>query len=304
VQLLLMPSDGASGGLMMQMTSPDATGKFSYTGVRPGSYTINATSRTMNAGGDNAPRGGGAGASAAALPLWATADVNVNGQPVTGVTLNLQPGMTIGGSVVVSAVNADPPADLSRARVSLTPATSGGIMMNVPNAQVGADGKFSLTGITPGKYRVSASLSSPEANWTPKSAVVKGKDALDFPLEVLPNQELGDLVVTFTNQTQEVSGALQDASGRPAPDFTIVIFPADKALWTATRRIKTARPGTDGRFILANLPMGDYRLAAVTDLAPGDQNDPAFLEQLVSASVAIALKDGEKRIQDLKIGGQ
>jgi hypothetical protein len=54
---------------------------------------------------------------------------------------------------------------------------------------------------------------------------------------------------------------------------------------------------------MAGLPSGDYLLCALTEYEPAQLNDPAFLEQLVPASVRITLADGEKRTQDLRIGG-
>jgi hypothetical protein len=134
--------------------------------------------------------------------------------------------------------------------------------------------------------------------------MVKGRDILDFPLDVAPGDELTDAVVTFTDATQSIGGSLQDGSGRPAPDYTIVVFAADKAYWTPnTRRVRTVRPGTDGKFTISNLPPGDYRMAAVVDVAPSDINDPSFLEQIVGASFPIKLGVGENKTQDLKIAG-
>jgi hypothetical protein len=177
----------------------------------------------------------------------------------------------------------------------------------LPSVTADASGAFSFQGVTPGRYQFQGS--APMAvgtGWVLKSVVVKGRDAFDFPLEVGPGEEISDAVVTFTDVTQEVSGTLQDATGRPAPDYTIVVFPTDRRLWTSpvARRIRTARPGTDGRFTVANLPAGEYRIAALTDIAPGEANDPAFLEQLVAASYAFRLADGEKRTQDLRIAGR
>ena len=39
------------------------------------------------------------------------------------------------------------------------------------------------------------------------------------------------------------------------------------------------------------------------DIAAGDANDPAFLEQLLAASVPIALAEGDRKVQDLRIAG-
>jgi hypothetical protein len=219
--------------------------------------------------------------------------------------LYMQPGLSIPGRIVVEPVGVEAPDDLSRARVSLAPGGSGGLMIGVGGSPTAVDrsGRFTLADVTPGKYRVNAQLSTPEANWTVKSAMLNGRDSLDFPVDIGPNDRSGEAVVTFTNRTQEVSGTLSDATGRPAPDFTIVVFPADKNYWLSSRRIRTARPDTNGRFTVANLPAGDYRIAALIDIAPGDQSDPAFLEQIVPASVVFSVHEGEKKVQDIRIAG-
>ena len=67
----------------------------------------------LNEAGDGAP------------VYWATADVTIDGQDVSGLVLALQPGMTLSGQVVFEG-SAAPPEDLSEVRVSLAPAPVGG----------------------------------------------------------------------------------------------------------------------------------------------------------------------------------
>ena len=327
VQLMMVPiGSSANPGIGVSLFSrptvnPD--GKFSYGSVTPGRYLLTARASRPREGAAPAQSAGstrfttsfGSGEQFTMIDggggsqYWAQVEVSVDGQPVTDVALTLQPGMKVGGKIEFRGTRAIPPADLTRVRLNLLPAPTGGgpnIMVGMPAVQIEPDGRFTFDGVTPGRYRLNATVpvapgSGPGAGWTLKSAVVNGKDALDFPLEVRPNEQISDAVVTFTDATQEVSGTLQDAAGRPAPDFTIVVFPADKALWTASRRIVTSRPGTDGKFTVARLPVGNYRIAALVDIAPGEANDPAFLEQLVAASVPFSLAEGEKKVQDLRI---
>ena len=138
-----------------------------------------------------------------------------------------------------------------------------------------------------------------------RAAAVARRQAVERPpIDIAPNDEVKEVVVTFTDSGQEVNGSLQDATGRPAPDYTIVVVAADTRFWTTpSRRIRSTRPGTDGKFVVPNLPPGEYRIAAVVDVAPGEVNDPAFLEQLVVASVKITLAEGERKTQDLRIAG-
>ncbi len=82
------------------------------------------------------------------------------------------------------------------------------------------------------------------------------------------------------------------------------MFPADKTLWgPQSRRIVSARPATDGHFRVANLPPGEYLIAAVNDVEQGQWFDPSFLAELEPAARHVTLADGEKKIQSFKIGG-
>ncbi len=65
----------------------------------------------------------------------------------------------------------------------------------------------------------------------------------------------------------------------------------------------TIRPGADGKYRFANLLPGEYYLAAVTDLEPGDWGDPAFMEQVAAAAIKLTFAQGEKKVQDLRTGG-
>lgn len=305
VQLMLMPRTGgtssatATGATTMVFTAsvgssgnrrvnPDGT--FSYGGVTPGAYTLDA--RASGPGG---------------AQLWASADVTVDGQTVSGISLALQEGLSVSGALAFEADGVDPPDNFSRARLMMLPQSSGGavnLIMRTGAAggpTITPDGKFTIPGLTPGRYQVQASFNTPEANWILKSAIIKGRDALDLPFELAPNDTITDALLTFTNRTQELTGTLSDASQRPAPDFTIVVFPEDKALWGSPRRIRTARPGTDGRFSVPGLPAGSYRIAAVTDIGPEEVRDRALLEELAASSIAFTLADGEKKVQDLRI---
>jgi hypothetical protein len=180
----------------------------------------------------------------------------------------------------------------------------------MPVAVVDEFGRFTITGVAPGRYGLSGSPNqgrgggrgAASTTWALSSAVIDGRDVLDFPLDIAPHENIKDAVVTFTNRMQDLSGRIQDASGRPTADFTIVVFPTDSRYWLPrARRIASTRPGTDGSFIVRDLPAGDYRLTAVTDVEPGEWYDPNFLSQLVPVSIPITLREGEKKVQDIKV---
>lgn len=297
---------------------PKTDGSFSLTGIAPGQYTVVA-------------RTGGRGAAGTASnpALWAAAEVSINGQDVNGVRLQLEPGVTVSGRVAFDSSTspaagsaAARPPDPSTIRVSLAPILTGSAVAAVIQpGQVDAQGNFSFTNVTPGRYRFSATTGVagrgsagapataiagplPGGIWTIKSATVRGRETLDSGLEVKPGETVGDAVLTFTDRPTTLSGTLFDASGRSASDYFIILYSADKSFWPPpSRRVVMSRPGTDGNFTFRNLPPGDYLLAAATDVDQGEWMDPAFLAQFVNASIKISLVEGETKAQDIRIAG-
>ena len=99
---------------------------------------------------------------------------------------------------------------------------------------------------------------------------------------------------------------MQNADGSPATDYVLVVFSGDPRYRLApSRRTHHVRPDINGRFIVRNLPAGEYLLAAVTDIEPGQWNDRAFLNELAAASpIKITLAEGDKKVQDIRIAGR
>jgi hypothetical protein len=82
----------------------------------------------------------------------------------------------------------------------------------------------------------------------------------------------------------------------------MVVFSADPANWRAlSRRTQVTRPASDGTYEIRDLPPGDYFLGAVTTIDPDELLTPAFFEQLVPISLPLALREGERRRQDVRL---
>jgi hypothetical protein len=240
--------------------------------------------------------------------LWATAELDVPAGGLNGVALTLRPTFTVTGRV---AFEGDPPSDLTQVRVRLVRVdhalAEGSGALTVPGlpapaaAAVNADGSFRLTTVPPGLYVPSAAVAGHPA-WRLRSAMVDGRDLLDEPVALgVGSSDLTDVVVTFATQRAELSGVIQHASGQPAPGHTVIVFPADRALWRSARRLQAVRPASDGEFSLTDLPGGDYRLAALSKMPDSDWRSAAFLEQAIGASIAVRLAEGAQVRQDLRI---
>jgi hypothetical protein len=131
-----------------------------------------------------------------------------------------------------------------------------------------------------------------------------GQDVTDAPLEIRPRDEPPEIVITFTDKVTEISGTLFDAAGRPNSDLSIIMFSANRQFWRqGSSRIRPVRPASDGKFKLAGLPPGEYYLAAVTDYEYTDLYDASFLDQLTAGAFKVTLGEGEKKVQDIRMGG-
>ncbi|HVQ42193.1 MAG TPA: carboxypeptidase-like regulatory domain-containing protein [Vicinamibacterales bacterium] len=273
----------ASGFWGMQMT---AGMNFVIPGVPPGTYALVARQPDAK--------------------HWATTDIVVTGIDQS-VNLTLQPPMTASGRVQFRGA-APPPKDLTRIRVFMTPTVTRGRLVIAPEpASVKADGTFVIDGIMPGPYVLSLLLSfddRPASAWSLKDARAAGQDVSTLPITVAGGN-VDNIAVTLTDAPAELGGRLQDASGRGATDYFIVVFSTDERTWfNRSRAVVQVRPASDGSFSVRGLPAGEYWMAALTDLEQReDWVDPAVLRQLVPAAVKVTLADGEKKTQDIRIAG-
>ncbi len=313
---------------------PDATGRFRYTSVRPGTYRIVARASTDQMAPTNAAAseaatfgvgvsggsGRGAGGMLVADPArppgdyqYATIDVSVDGHDVSGISLPLRSGSTFAGRIQFDGKSLSRPADLTTWQVQLVTA-GGSYMARSGNTLLGtslnsarpaptdADGHFLLPNIAPGRYLLNVVGPERKDGWWIRSAMSGGVDLMDMTLEIAPGADLTDVVVALSDSRTQLGGTLQTPDGSPAPDYFVVAFPSDQALWRPnSRRVQVTRPATDGRFVIRDLPPGDYLIAALIDVTPADLNDPAFLRAVLPGGLPVSLADGEQRVHDLRL---
>jgi protocatechuate 3,4-dioxygenase beta subunit len=318
VQVMLINSGFNIAGLSPGGARVDANGAFKIPNVPPGQYTVVARATIQNGRGGGPggrgmapamprPDGGGRAVLAGPPPeptrLWGSVDISVDGRAVSNVLINLQQGVPVSGRIAFEGTTVQPPADLSRMRVNLQPVIAPGTSGELVTAAAGrveADGKFTITSVVPGRYRLMAS--NPGEGWFLGSSAIEGQDAIDFAVEI--KGSVSSALVTFTDRRAELSGTVTDEKAQPVSDYTLIVFPADARYRTPqSRRIVSARPATDGRYSFRSLPPGDYRVAPVLDPEPGSWFDPAFLEELEKSSIRFSIAEGEKKEQNLRVPG-
>ena len=100
---------------------PGPDGRFTITGLAPGRYLLSV--RAAAAGAPQAPAGRG---GAPPLPLWANRELEFNGNDLSDVVVNLQPGRTVAGRITFEPGAIAPPPSLAFLQVGVEESQSQG----------------------------------------------------------------------------------------------------------------------------------------------------------------------------------
>ena len=231
------------------------------------------------------------------MVLFAETPFTMAGDDLPNVSLTFQRGSAVAGRVELAGGGSLP----AGIRLGLVPVGAVGGSAALPAAESAQpDGTFAFAGVAPGRYRLTA---TGIPNLTLRSAMLGDVDTLDGSFDVSPSQDVTGMRVVLTSQPTQLSGTLFDGLGRPAPEYAVIVFSTERAHWAASPRRMTGLVKLDSRgsFRVTGLPPGTYYLSAVADADPSELADPAFLEQLAGASLTFTLKEGEVKVQDLKM---
>ena len=259
----------------VRTTRPGADGTFTFGGVAPGSYTLLAR-------------------LASPVVLWASTQVAVAGETVSGLTLPLQPGLSIAGQVRIEGSGARPAFSLSAIRITAEPVQSAGDVSIAPApVNADADGRFAVRGVTPGGYRLVATLpaAARTSGWVQRSGLIDGIETLDLPATVT-GQSVTGAVVALTDRPVRVTGVVHGDAAHPAADYTVVLFPLDPALRVPrTRRIQAVHAATDGAYAFEAVAPGEYLIVGLEDVEPGEWFDAAFLARVAAGAAPLTVRD-------------
>ena len=165
-----------------------------------------------------------------------------------------------------------------------------------PDAPVGYRGvqlRADWTFETPGTFGRNKMRIQPPPGWRLAGIRIGGTDITDTVLDFSAG-DISGIEVVLTNRLAEATVVVKDRAGRATRDATVVLFAEDRAKWGADSRfVGTVRADRTGRFVSRTLPPGQYHVAAVTNLEPGDEMDPAVLERLRPNAGSVSLRDGE-----------
>jgi len=293
VELIPWPQGGPITSVRATRAGTD--GRFTFAAVAPGEYSLVARAFPSS---PSSQTGG-----VPAIAKTAQTDILVNGEEMAGVSLALQPGVTIRGRIAFDGESAAPPDYPGRWFPLPVSLTTGLMMIPLPPLKLEGDRRFTVSGVIPGTYRIGSNVQALRTSlggWWLKSVTSGGAELLDALLELREDRE--DVVVTFADRASELTGSVRDGSGNPWADGFVVVFSTDRSRWFFnSRRVAGARPNADGRYQVRNLPPGEYFIVADDDIDVNEWFDPTLLEALAPRASRIRIDENEVKTYDIMV---
>ena len=275
--MIIMSNSSSVFNTAASTLRPD--GSFSIANVTPGEYTLVV------------PQRGGSDENVATK-------VSVAGADIADVRLVGSKPVTVSGRILVDP---GPPLDSGSLMIAAVPLRSDQMIGFgfTPPGKVNADFTFTMK-VASGLRRLE--LNGLPTGWSVRAVRHHGVDVTDSGIEIEPNQNVDGIDVEVTSRVTTVTGIVADARGRTPADYTTVVFPQDRNLWTNARRyVKVGRPDHDGRFTIAGLPPGDYYAVARDHIDVGAISDPDFLDAVRADAIGFSLTEGETKAVELRL---
>ncbi len=262
-----MPVNGRAGLTLVGRATPGSgtfgsrsvtvrvDGHFEILGVNPGSYTL--TTDYFEAG----------------KRLVARVPVDVGSSDIDGISVHLEPGFNVTGTVRVDSSSGAAPPRLNPGSFMLRPVdpTMGGGTPQWNSEHTG----FTIPDLPPGSYSLAASVPPP---FYFKSATIAGRNMLrdSVPLAA-PG---GTLDILLANDSGTVDGQLFGPDDRPVGGVVTVL--------QSERPPQIVPTQPSGTFHIAGLAPGDYTLYAWDDLLEVEYANQEWLRRFPATHVSVS----------------
>jgi len=266
IKVNLSPQDRYSSGLMnfRDEVTTDAQGSFVIREVLPGSYVVSATVGEED--------------------YWTEQRVEVAGDDVSGLVLQLKKDLALSGKVKVTGGSKSDFQELNVSVGSTTfdPSYTGAW------AVVGKDGTFSIYGVRPKPNRLT--VYPMPGGWYLRSAFFGRQNVLEDGLNLSASDSHESLELTFSPAAGRIEGVVLRGDD-PAYSAQVSIFPEPENP-NNTGLYQGGSADENGHFVIDSVVPGRYRVVAyASERTDGDGGSP--YDDSVSASVIVAEKESK-----------
>jgi hypothetical protein len=273
---------GPARGRRAAVNRTTEDGHFSFSLVPAGHYVVVAHVVTGDEVSD-------------ASSLWAAAEVDATDDARVTTRLKLRRSGGLSGLITLEALGGTPRADLTATSIVLDPAdvdAKASLLDGLPRVYASGDGRFLLPDVPPGRYRLTATFSSP---WLIDRIRANGRDGLERSIAIEPGSYVSDATITATDVPSRIEGQALDSTGHAASFALIFVFAFDPAERGPDRRTQAVRADGAGRFTISGLPSGDYLLGIATGGEPQAWYTAPFLTDLARDATHVRLATGATR---------
>lgn len=212
---------------------------------------------------------------------------------VRDLAITLEPSIDLSGSVSIEGPNA---TKLSASSVNLVPGDDL-LRFNSPplRANVGKDGRFTITGVPPGVWDINVSPVPPGGYI--KSMYLGDQDVLTEEMVIRPTTT-APLKIVLGTQAASLSG---DVPGGDTPSRSVVLVAPDGKFRHVLSFYRFAATDGLGHFQIKGLTPGNYKLFAFEEFDPQSIQDPEFLPPFEQAGLPVTLSEGDNPPQKLRV---
>ena len=267
-----------------------ADGRYEFSGLPPGSYSVQATP---------GPTGG------AYVPRVFGGDDTARGKQIEladGQRFQADIALQRGG-VIVGRVADESGEPLARAWVQPSQVRAGELQHAGRGVQTDDHGRFRLYGLMPGEYVVSAEA----RNYGPGEGASEGFAPTFFPstlnereasrVRVATGLEPGDVEIRMVRtRTFRITGTVVDSRGAPVaqPHVMLVRQTWGRGSFGSSGGFDSSGPSSTGRFAIRDVVPGDYRLVVQPGRTPGEHGpvkQPPVEYAVVPVTVTADIED-------------
>ena len=141
-------------------------------------------------------------------------------------------------------------------------------------------------------------------DWRLGAVLHGGRDIIDTPLPFARgNPDVEGVQLVLTRKVGRLEGNVLDGNAAPTTDASVILFAEGRSAWgIGSRFVRATRPGREGKFTIAGVPPGVYRVIAREFVADGQWEDPEFLQSLLRDATRVELKEDTTESVTLTVG--